>query len=211
MESHGSIINSDSFLMRKLLLILTLCLPELAGFSLADGLKSGGTNISSGFIGIIVSSNIDKQFFQYDLKQQCLSVAKEPDGEYVAGISVSRIVIPVEEFKCTNKFVYKDFLALLKSDQYPLLEIDIPNRPGIKYNTDDSAILKGVTITVAGVSNQYDIKCKIDKGDNENQIIDGTARIRLTDLDIVPPVKLFGLVKVKNEITVNFQLCLKST
>lgn len=70
-------------------------------------------------------------------------------------------------------------------------------------------ILRGVTITVAGVSNQYDIICKIVKGDNENQIPDGTIRIKLSDLEIIPPVKLLGLVKVKNEIIIDFELCFK--
>jgi YceI-like domain. len=196
--------------MRKLILILTLCLTELAGFSLNDGLKSGKTNSSSGFIDITVLSNIDKQFFQYNLNQQCLSIAKEPETGYMTGVSASRIKIPVEEFKCTNKFAYKDFLTLLKAEKHPYLEIEIPASPGIKYITVDSLILKGVTVTVAGVSNHYDINCKIVKGNNENQILDGSTRIKLTDLDIAPPVKLFGLVKVKNEITINFEFCLKS-
>jgi hypothetical protein len=196
--------------MRKLLLILILSLTELAGFSLNDGLKSGKTNSSTGFIDITVLSNIDKQFFQYNLSQQCLSIAKEPGTGYITGASASSIKIPVEEFKCTNKFAYKDFLTLLKAEKYPYLEIDIPASPGKKFNTDDSLILKGVTITVAGVSNQYDINCKIVKGDNENQILGGSTRIKLTDLDIAPPVRLFGLVKVKNEITINFEFCLKS-
>jgi hypothetical protein len=197
--------------LRKLLLILILCLPGFASFSMNDGLKSGGTNTFSGFIDITVSSNVDKQFFKYNLKQQCLSFIGESENGYSTGTFVSSIIIPVEEFKCTNKYVYIDFLTLLKAEQYPYLEIDIPNNSGITNNTDNSVILKGVTITVAGVSNQYDISCKIEKGYNEDQFLDGTARIKLTDLEIVPPVKFFGLVKVKNEITINFQFCIKST
>jgi hypothetical protein len=199
-----------ALLMKKKFLILIICLPGFAGSGLADGLKSGGTNISSGFIGITVLSNINKQFFQYNLKQQCLPIAKESENRNTAGISASSIIIPVEEFKCTNKFVYKDFLTLLKVQQYPYLEIDIPYNSGTKNKLANSVILRGVTITVAGVSNQYDISCKIDKGDNENQILDGTVRIKLTDLEISPPVKFFGLVKVKNEIIINFQFCIKS-
>jgi hypothetical protein len=196
--------------MRKLLLILTLCFPVLVGFRLNDGLKSGRANSSSGFIDITVLSNIDKQFFQYNLKQQCLSNIEEPGTEYAHNISLSHIIIPVKEFKCTNKSVYKDFLTLLKVDQYPYLEIDIPHNSNIKYDIDDSVILKGVSIIVAGVSNQYDINCKIDKVDNENQILNGVTRIKLTDFEIVPPVRLLGLVKVKNEIIINFEFCLKS-
>jgi len=196
--------------MRRLLLILTLCFPGLVGFSPDYGLKSGKTSSSSGFIDITVLSNIGKQFFQYNLKQQCLSFTEEPGTEYVPGTSVSRILIPVKEFNCTNRLAYEDLQTLLKAEHYPNLEIKIPHNLSIKYDTDDSAILKGVSITVAGVSKQFDISCKIDKVDNAKQILNGTTRIKLTDLEIVPPVRLLGLVKVYNEIIIDFELCLKS-
>ena len=64
------------------MLILALCFPGIAGLQPDDGLKSGGTNSSSGFIDITVLSNIDKQFFQYNIKQQCLSITEEPENEY---------------------------------------------------------------------------------------------------------------------------------
>ncbi len=196
--------------MRKLLLILILFSPVLPGFSLDDGLKSGSINNSSGFIYITVLSNINKQSFQYNLRQQCLSYSTGPETGFAQDTSVSRIVVPVKEFKCTDRNVYKDFLTLLKVEQYPYLEIDIPHNSNIKYYTDNSVILKGVSITVAGVSRQYDINCKIHNVDNEKQILNGTAFIKLTDLEIIPPVKMLGLVKVKNEITINFEFCLKS-
>jgi hypothetical protein len=197
--------------MRKLLLILALCSPVLPGFSLDDGLKSVSINNSSGFIYITVLSNINKESFQYNLKQQCLSYRAQQETGYVQDTSVSRIIVPVKEFKCTDRYVYKDFLTLLKVEQYPNLEIDMPHNSNIEYYTDNSVILKGVSITVAGVSRQYDINCKINNVDNDNQILNGTALIKLTDLEIIPPVKMFGLVKVKNEITINFEFCLKSS
>jgi hypothetical protein len=200
-----------ALLMRKLLLILTLCLPGIAGFGLYDGSKSGGTNNSTGFLDIIVRSNVDEQFFQYNITQQCLSFGEKPETGYTPETSISRIIIPVKEFTCINKFVYNDFLTLLKAEQYPYLEIDIPYNSSLKFNTGDSLILRNVTIIVAGVSSRYDINCKIYKVDNENKILNGTTRMKLTDIDIVPPVKVLGLVKVKNEIIINFKFCLKST
>lgn len=197
--------------MKRLLLILIYSFPMLVGFRPDEGLKSGRENSSSGFIDITVTSNVDKQYFQYNLKQQCLSDNKEPaTGFGHNNISVSRINVPVKEFKCTNKTVYKDFLTLLKVDQFPYLEIDIPGISSIKSDTDDSLKLKGVSITVAGISNKFDLICKIDKIDNESQILNGTTRIKLTDFEIVPPVKLLGLVRVKDEIVINFKFCIKS-
>lgn len=196
--------------MRKLLLILTLCLPAYAGSIPDGGLKSGRTNSPLGFIDITVFSNIEKQFFQYNLKQKCLSFTEESKTGYVQGTSGSRIVIPVKGFKCTNNTAFKDFLTLLKAEQYPYLEIYIPHNSNVIYDKEDSVVLKGVSIVVAGLSKQYDINCKIDKVSNENQILNGTTRIKLTDFGIVPPVKLLGIVRVKNEIIIDFEFCLKS-
>ena len=197
--------------MRRLFLILALCSYVLPGFSLDGGLKSGSINNSSGFIYITVLSNVNKESFQYNLKQQCLPHSAGPETGYVQDTSVSRIIIPVKDFTCTNRYVYRDFLTLLKVEQYPYLEIDIPHNSGIKYFIDNSVLLKGISITVAGVSRQYDINCKIHNVDNENQVLNGTALIKLTDLEICPPVKMLGLVKVKNEITINFELFIKSS
>jgi hypothetical protein len=195
--------------MRKLLLILTLCSQVLPGFGLNDGPGTLNAYNSSGFINVTVLSNINKESLQYDLKQVCLSLGEGPEAGNVRDTSVSRIIVPVKDFKCTNRFVYKDFLTLLKAEQYPYLEIDILNNPDIENRKFNSVTLKDVTVTVAGVSKQLDINCTIHNGDNNNQIINGSALVKLTDLNIIPPVKMLGLVKVENEITINFELCLK--
>ncbi|MCE5347089.1 MAG: hypothetical protein LLG13_12495 [Bacteroidales bacterium] len=195
--------------MRKLLLILILCVPGFTGFIPDESLKSERTNGPPGFIDITVFSNIDKQFFQYILKQQCLPFTGGYKTGYALDTSFTRIVIPVKEFRCTNKSAYKDFLKLLKAEQYPNLEIYIPHYSNVNNDKKDSVVLKGVSIIVAGVTKRYDINCKIDKSGNDNKILNGTTGIKLTDLDIVPPVKLFGIVKVKNEISIDFEFCVK--
>lgn len=197
-------------LMRKLLPILILCIPGFSGFIPDRGMKSEMTNGTLGFIDITVFSNIDRQFFQYILKQQCFQFIGDRKTGYDYDTSVTRIVIPLKEFRCTNKAAYNDFLKLLKNEQYPNLEIYIPHYSNIIYDKDDSVVLKGVSIMVAGVTKQYDISCKIYKSGNENKILNGTTGIKLTDLDIVPPVKLLGIVKVKNEINIDFKFCVKT-
>ncbi len=192
--------------MKKLLLILTLGLIMLTGFSPDDDMKPGEADSPSGFIDITVSSNIDKQFFQYNLMQKCLSVSEETE---TGKAGIFRIIIPVKEFECFNRSAYDDFVTLLKAEQYPFLEINILRYPGIKYDIGETVILKGVSITAAGVSNRYDINCTIEKADNKNQLLNGAIRIRLTDFAIVPPVKLLGLIKVKDEVIINFEFCLE--
>lgn len=176
------------------------------GWDEGDG--SGSGDNTAGFIDITVETNINKLFFKYDIKDWCLSVT----GSLVKGtdndISVSRIVVPVKDFKCTNNFVYKDFLTLIKAEQYPYLEIAIPQHPELIYSSDSFVLLKDVSITVAGVSRKYDIPCYVDKQADGNRILYGKALLNLTDLKIDPPVKFAGLVKVRDEIIVKFGFCI---
>lgn len=46
----------------------------------------------------------------------------------------------------------------------------------------------------------YIIECKYG-----NKIIHGEKTVKLTDFKLDPPVKSFGLIKVKNELNINFE------
>ncbi len=196
--------------MKKKLLILILLAPLLSGMVPTDGVKSGKPG-DAGYIDITVESNVNRIFFKYNINEWCLSVPGASKTSIGSDTSVSLIRVPVKDFKSTSLFVYRDFLALLKADEFPYLEIAVPQSPGTVHNTDGSYILKGVSVTVAGVTNKYDILCHIEKDDNQSRLLSGTLRIKLTDLEIDPPVKLSGLVKVRNEIIVKFGFCIRNT
>ncbi|HBE40712.1 MAG TPA: hypothetical protein DDW27_05830 [Bacteroidales bacterium] len=189
---------------------MILILPVLAGMGRPEGGKSPGTG-QTGFIIITVESNINRIFFKYYIRDWCLSVPGVTRTSFGNDSSVSVIKVRVKDFKSTSLFVSRDFLNLMKADEFPYLEIAILQNRGIVYHPDGIYLLKDVSITVAGVSRKYDIVCRIDNIDNECQILNGTLRLKLTDLKIDPPVKLSGLVKVRNEIIVNFGFCIRNT
>jgi len=196
------------YLLKKPILILAVLMPFLVSLIPDGNTGKKLTGNTSGFINITVESNINRVFFNYNLEGKCISVTDSSSSEINESKSCSRIVVPVKEFKCPSRFVYKDFLTLLKADRFPFLEIDLPGDANIKLISDDSLILRGVSISVAGVSKKYDINCSVEKINSQMQILNGTTMIKLTDLNIDPPVKSFGLVKVRNEIIINFGFCL---
>lgn len=194
--------------MKKVLLII--CFTGLVGFKPEISSKSVEESSPTGFINITVLSNLGKQLFQYSIKQQCISKIEEQGAEYIKDNKTSSIIIPVKDFKCINKSAYKDLLSLLKVDQYPNLEIDIPDNSNIIYISEKKVILKGISFNIAGVTRKYDVWCRINNAGTANQIFSGTTRLKLTDLDIVPPVKFLGLIKVNDEIIVDFSFCMRS-
>ena len=189
--------------MKVRFIILFLIYPVLTGF-ITGGKKTGRMDITSGYIDITVESNINKLFFKYDLEEKVSpfqGIAIPGDSKDTSAIS---IYVPVRDFHCTNYLGYKDFLELLKANQYPYLSISFP-RAAIKM--DESGHLKmirGVLITIAGFSKEYDISCRIGYSDKGDPVLIGSTKIMLTDLEIKPPVKSLGLIKIKNEIIVNF-------
>lgn len=190
--------------MKKTLLILLLIYPALTGF-ITDNHSSGRLEATSGFIDIKVESNINKLLFKYNLNAGSSLRGLVPYG-IPDDTSRITITVPVKEFQCTNKFAYKDFLELLNETQFPLLTVSIPQKTINSRETGNVVLLHDVVLTIAGVSKKYDIKCRIEYYNSRDQILIGSAKIKLTDLDIEPPVKTLGLIRIKNEIIVNFGL-----
>jgi len=195
--------------MKLFSLILILFPLIVEGKGKDAGEKSVKDGCSAGFINITVESNINRLFFNYDLNEVNVHNVYFMGTGREKAMSASLVKVPVRDFKSSNKLVYRDFLTLLKAEQYPFLEVRIPQHYGIIHQTNGSFLLKGLSIKVAGVTKEYDIYCKIEQMDGNNQILSGSARIKLTDLDIDPPVKFSGLVKVNDEIIVKFGFCLR--
>lgn len=105
-------------------------------------------------------------------------------------------------FDCGGKNINKDFRALLKSEQYPVVElkllyVDTPSNGQKKIGV-------GMEIKIAGVTRIYETKldCELER----NICVNGTLPIKLTDFGLEPPKKVLGMIKVDNEIKVNIAL-----
>lgn len=189
--------------MKKVLLILHLIYPLLTGF-ITDDTIAGRIETSHGFIDINVESNINKLYFSYDLKEKSYPFSGIDSNGSINDTSAIQIVVPVKDFQCTNQFAYRDFLKLMKESQFPFLAISIPKNTIINSESGDWLIIHNVMLTIAGVTKKYDIDCRIEYDKNQEKVLVGTTKILLTDLDIEPPVKTLGLIRIKNEIIVNF-------
>lgn len=164
-----------------------------------------------GFINIEVESNINKVLFKYDFNERHFPPRKIINIGFDNDADISRLKIPLKDFQCSNPWIYKDFLSLLKAEQYPHLEIYLPpNSQNISVKNKYFK-LNNVKITVAGVSKYYDILCHIEDRDERGSFLIGNARINLRDLEIDPPVKFSGIIKVKDEIIVKFGIWIRFT
>ncbi|MBP7497167.1 MAG: YceI family protein [Bacteroidales bacterium] len=114
------------------------------------------------------------------------------------------IRLPVKKFTTGNEMMYKDFINLLNAERYPEIIISLEKSQIKKIQKEMSVAPLEIKINISGVINNYCIVCNINHCLDGITYISGEKQIRLTEYNIKPPVKFFGLVKVNNEINVNF-------
>lgn len=107
-------------------------------------------------------------------------------------------------FDCGNKAINKDFNSLVKSDRHPEILLEV-NR--VKIDSKTSGIAN-VCITIAGRQKVYDVPVQI-KNDEIAQF-SGTLELNINDYGLEPPKKLFGMIQVKDEIEIKFNLKVKN-
>jgi hypothetical protein len=177
----------------NLVIIFCLLIIPLAGFSKPAG---GFDSPVTGFIDITVESNVNKVAFTYPITSSNVSNPEESNA--------ADIVVPVKDFRCSNKLAFRDFLTLLKAREYPEIKITIPGNIVEQLQGKESVTLHNVLLNIAGVTREYDIVCT--SSGKKNNILTGTIVLRLNDLNINPPQKYFGMVKIKDEVIVKFGL-----
>jgi hypothetical protein len=113
------------------------------------------------------------------------------------------ISIPIKEFEAGNTMMYKDFLDLMKENEYPWISVSFSRKQLGSALREKSEPCPEVRITIAGISKTYVIDCMVEKCSG-NYYLKGNEIIKLSDFKLKPPARLLGLVKVKNEIDVTF-------
>ena len=183
------------------ILFLLIYIPAV-GFRIEEG-DPGRSEPAAGFIDIAVESNVNIVNFTYALAGNAIN--EEFDQASTGTDSeMASIVVPVKEFRCNNEIALQDFQSLLKADKYPNLTIVIPQSILNQFRPGQQVTVHNILVNIAGVTKKYDITCSVENPDSKGYILVGSIKVRLTDLSIDPPVKYFGLVKIKDEVIVKF-------
>ena len=120
-------------------------------------------------------------------------------------ISQNQITIPVSKFNSENKMALRDFLKLIKSNDYPNLIIQLnyleANQTNDKNNNSNGNA--SVDITITGITKKFDIPIS-SKQAGDIYSIDGEKNISIRDFGLTPPVEMMGLIKVSEWIDIHF-------
>lgn len=126
--------------------------------------------------------------------------------------SDNRIVINLMEFDCGRKLLTRDFRQTLNADTHPEIVISFLtlNRLPQKHLSDEK--IPGILrITIAGVTKEVMIRFDININYNGTIYLKGEKNFLFSDFGLEPPSKMMGLINVKNELEVLFDLVMKET
>ena len=149
---------------------------------------SGDTNISD------FSCNFDARM----LPTNC-AVTFHKNGDGIA-FSNAVLVLNNRGFDCGSRQINKDFHALLQTEKHPSIQLELkkvnlrsPNQPSAQ-----------VIISIAGKKKVYELPVKVLS--KPETCISGTLELDISDFGLEPPKKAFGLIRVKEDIKINFNL-----
>ncbi len=126
---------------------------------------------------------------------QTKKIIKHPDRN---------IKIPVNKFSGSNNIMLNDFHKMLNASKFPFIDISIEPREKADFDERTGLTNFKTQITIAGKTHDYIIPCQISFCDKSAVIVKGDLELDLSDFNIDPPKKVFGAVKVNDEVFITF-------
>jgi hypothetical protein len=140
------------------------------------------------------------------LRPDTLCFCREDNSKAILSVK-GGLSIDVNCIECQQPYMNKDLRKTLKAGECPFMKIALLS---IGNFAGDVKNVKGkVAITLAGVTRILDVDYTVQPVDENNLRLYGREQVLFADFDLTPPRKMAGLVKVEQQINVNFMLALR--
>jgi hypothetical protein len=114
-------------------------------------------------------------------------------------------LFPVKRFKTDNKCIQNDFFDMIQAEKYPFISFAIDKEQIELLESGSECDSINAIITITQESKQIWIPIK-----KEEQIkgvfLTGKFDLLLTNFNLTPLSKFFGLVKVENNVVIDFKI-----
>jgi hypothetical protein len=154
----------------------------------------GQTNVNSFQCKMDCYNQLDTLSYYTD-DDQCMIFFKE-----------NMMNIPIVNFDCENKMINRDFYEVLKSDRHPHVKIQFV---ALERWTGDTHVGGTAFITLAGVTKPFTVNYDV-KSNATLLLLKGNQKICFSDFGLKAPEKMMGLIKVQDNLEVEFHLALRA-
>lgn len=144
---------------------------------------------------------------KHDLEDDSLSFRYQYQGTDVE-LTGKPLVLKVDNFDCGKRGINRDFRKTLKHKDYPQIKIELIELNGRK-SPEALPTTAEVNIELAGVSRNYTIELSEVMLFDERTRVKGQKSLKMSDFDLDPPSPLFGLIKIHDEMLIDFNLIIR--
>ncbi|HEX9650597.1 MAG TPA: YceI family protein [Cyclobacteriaceae bacterium] len=135
-----------------------------------------------------------------------LTINYDDDGGQITFVR-KQIKINTVSADCGNNLITKDFRETLKSDKHPDIFLNFLTLERPQLHDFSALKVNGtIEIIIAAVARKYEVTYQIIPHTTGKIELIGSQKMRLGDFKLQPPSRLLGLLKVEEEITVDFHL-----
>ena len=121
----------------------------------------------------------------------------------------SSISINIKRFDCHNSLITDNFRSSLKANQWPMLKIVFLSLEQFSNSYGEHSVKGLVDIELAHSIKRTEINCILKVLPENRLCLSGSQTLQFSSFKLEPPEKLFGMIRTKDEVKVNFQLFLK--
>lgn len=117
-----------------------------------------------------------------------------------------QIIVPVSQFNCGVRRLNKDFKDALNVDIYDEIRFDIIHINKRNNNSNCNIYLVAGDLFVSGTTRRIILDVIAKRTDNNKVLISGKTKLSMDDFNIAPPSSLMGLVRVEDEMIIEFSI-----
>jgi hypothetical protein len=113
-------------------------------------------------------------------------------------------------FDCGMQMMTSDFGKTIKAKEYPAISINFISFERVPVYTKAEDRFKGkLKISLAGVTKAFDVDCTIEVKNSGFIHLKGGRHFVFADFNLEAPTRMMGMVRVNENLDVNFHLVLK--
>ncbi len=124
--------------------------------------------------------------------------------------SPNKLSLPVVDFDCAHKLITDDFQETLQADEYPQIGITFLSLNLVPSSRTEVSTYEGrLLIELSGKTREFTVLFDFWEQSYAQYNLIGRKTMHFSDFEIAPPTKMMGLVKVNNELSIDFNLVLR--
>jgi hypothetical protein len=195
-------IKNISFLSFIVAILLVCSDSNAAGRTSENALVNGYYILDS--VLIIGTTNVSKFSLNYSQRAKPESFVsgevRESNGEQKVSFAV-----PVKDVVASQRLMKRDFEDMIDADNHPRILIEILSDDIYRILNDFGEGSTALDLSIAGSQQQYMSSVFVENSDKHISI-NGNIKLLLTDFGLKLPSKLFGLVRVRDDVVIDYSI-----